>query len=181
MTREVNYVTFLSPGTFLDETDTRPIEKWDVAGAVAAAKGIKQRYGAKPYGFRFSTCLVSDPMPDGRGGTLNVESKELAQSGIHYLGGNLLFADGVNHDRAVLRDNMNANVEMCITCETTNSYRHAGIFGPRDLVVGPNGDILERGDDPRYVRYRAARQALDDAKYAAYKAYLDIVESKKGV
>jgi hypothetical protein len=87
MPRRKNYVEFLCPGTFFSETSTREIEEWDTAAAAKIAKGIKARYGARPYGFRFACRIEADPIPDGEGGTLDVRQKTVEQSGIYFIGG----------------------------------------------------------------------------------------------
>lgn len=50
-----HFVTFYSPGAFVAERSTKEIESWDVQAAQRMADSISERYGAKPYGFRFST------------------------------------------------------------------------------------------------------------------------------
>ncbi len=52
---KAHFVTFFSPGTFVAETDIQEIDSWDVGEASRRAKKIKQRHGAIPYAFRFST------------------------------------------------------------------------------------------------------------------------------
>lgn len=49
------YVTFYSPGTFVAENTTKLIASWDVKKALKMLPDIEERYGAKPYGFRFTT------------------------------------------------------------------------------------------------------------------------------
>ena len=49
------FVTFYSPGTFVAEQTTKCVASWDVDKAVAMMSGIEERYGAKPYGFQFTT------------------------------------------------------------------------------------------------------------------------------
>lgn len=77
-TIQKHFVTFYSPGTFVAETTERPIESWDTTTAMAMADEITERYGATPYGFRFTT--------RGRGDD-DLDSKEIASSGVYYLGG----------------------------------------------------------------------------------------------
>ena len=48
-------VEFYSPGTFVSETTKKPVNAWDVGRAVEMSRDISERYGSKPYGFRFST------------------------------------------------------------------------------------------------------------------------------
>lgn len=50
-----HFVTFYSPGTFVAENSIKEIDSWDVQAARDMAESIDERYGAKPYGFRFST------------------------------------------------------------------------------------------------------------------------------
>jgi len=52
---EQHFVTFYSPGTLVAEQDAQEIDSWDVEEAQKRAKKIRQRYGAIPYAFRFST------------------------------------------------------------------------------------------------------------------------------
>jgi hypothetical protein len=49
------YVTFYSPGTMVAEQTTKLIASWDVKKALKMLPEIEERYGAKPYGFRFTT------------------------------------------------------------------------------------------------------------------------------
>jgi hypothetical protein len=77
---EKHFVEFLSPGTFVAESASKPIDAWDVEAAVLMAADIKERYGATPYGFRFSTRSRG---PD------DLDSKETARSGVYYLGGRI--------------------------------------------------------------------------------------------
>jgi hypothetical protein len=71
-----HFVTFYSPGTFFAETSERPIESWDVAKAQRMARRVKERYGARPYAFRFTTRSR---------GPNDLDSKETAQSQLYYI------------------------------------------------------------------------------------------------
>jgi hypothetical protein len=50
-----HFVTFLSPGTIVAESTTKDIDSWDTDKAIKISKGIKERHGALPYGFYFTT------------------------------------------------------------------------------------------------------------------------------
>ena len=75
---EAHFVTFYSPGTFVAESSSLPIDSWDVAKAKAMAGEVKERYGATPYGFRFTTRTRKDD---------ELDSKVTATSPTYYLGG----------------------------------------------------------------------------------------------
>ena len=158
MTRRQHFVTFMSPGSFCDESSTKPIESWDVKTAVAMAKKVSERYGSKPYGFRFSTSIVADKIPDGEGGFLDVTSKQVAESGTYFIDGRLRTGEEVLKDAKpsedALRFNMRCN-DIAIVCETANGWRHTGEFGEADSVVSSKtGELFKRGDDKQHVEYR---------------------------
>lgn len=71
-----HFVTFYSPGTFVAETTTKPIDTWDVDQAVAMSKGICERYNARPYGFQFSTRTRTNQ---------DLGGKETTRSPMYYL------------------------------------------------------------------------------------------------
>ena len=79
-TLEKHFVTFYSPGSFTAETSRKPIDSWNTEDAIAMAKDIKERHGAVPYGFRFSTRSRSED---------DLDSKESAKSVMYYLGGEI--------------------------------------------------------------------------------------------
>lgn len=165
---ERHFVTFYSPGTLFSETTTKPIAEWDPRAAIGLSEGVTERYGARPYAFRFSTRLVADPIPDGRGGTLDVESKELRHSGLHFLGGKVDDFDAVearnDPNEETLRWNMQAN-RFWFVCVTLNGFKSTMPFDAEDVVVDATGEITERGDDPARVEYRARKNAERDAHY----------------
>jgi len=76
-----NFVTFLSPGTFVHEETTKPIEKWDSKKAVQMSKKVKERHGATPFAFFFTTRSRN---PN------ELDSKEVRRSGRFFLGGKVL-------------------------------------------------------------------------------------------
>lgn len=155
-------VTFRSPGTFMEEETTRDVPDRDPTRAVNMAGGIVERYGAKPYGFYFSTLLTADPVPDGEGGTLNVQAKEIDKSGTYFIGGALLTFDDIQRraspDDRILLDNMRFN-EFKVVVVSTNSYRSTQPFGERDVIVDASGRIVRRGDEPELVEYRKRKIA----------------------
>lgn len=73
-----HFVTFYSPGTFMAEDTTKPIDSWDVPTAVKMSSAIVERYDARPYGFQFSTRSR---------GPKDLDSKEVKRSGTYYLSG----------------------------------------------------------------------------------------------
>lgn len=73
---KAHFVTFYSPGSFVAEDNTKPIDSWDVDKARKMAEAITERYGAIPYGFRFTTRSRG---PD------ELDSKVTATSPFYYL------------------------------------------------------------------------------------------------
>jgi hypothetical protein len=124
-----NFVTFYSPGTFVAETTTKPIGEWNVDDAVAMSAMIEERHGARPYGFRFITRARRDD---------ELDSKVVAQSGMHYLGGKVetradVFARN-DPSEAILRSNMECNGYDRIWT-STNGYRWTQPLDANDVVV----------------------------------------------
>jgi hypothetical protein len=160
-------VTFYSPGTFVSESSTYDIESWDTAKAVELAERVTERYNAKPYGFVFETIITAQDVPDGEGGTLKVQSKLAEKSGIHFLGGWLETYDDVlarnNKNESILRDNMRYN-DHWIVCINTNSWRSTIPFEENSRIVDATGKIIESGDSPKHVAYRATKTAEEKAK-----------------
>lgn len=161
-------VTFYSPGTFVSESSTYPIESWDPAKAVEMAKNISERYNAKPYGFKFQTLLVHAPVEDGEGGRMEVPGKVVKTSGTYFLTGKLETFDEVearNDDKErILRSNMEGN-GMWIVCVNTNSYRSTMPFEEEDKVVDERGVVIEEGNSSKHVGYRAVKTAARKAKH----------------
>jgi len=81
-----HFVIFFSPGTFVAEQSSKPIDSWDIAKAVEMSKDIKERYGATPYGFCFTTRERKDD---------ELDSHEVERSGTYYLGGKILTIEDV--------------------------------------------------------------------------------------
>lgn len=157
-----HYVVFYSPGTFVAETSQEPIEEWSPRIAVGMAEKIVERYDSTPYGFRFETRLVRDPIPDGEGGTLTVASKKVAESGMYFLGGRLRTVDDVateaRKDEEILLSNMLGN-DYPIVVEVVKRWKSTQPFDATDCIVDATGDVVERGNHPKWVEYRAKKIA----------------------
>jgi hypothetical protein len=126
---EKHFVTFFSPGTFVAETRELPISAWDVSKAVEMSRAIKERYGATPYGFQFSTRARG---PD------DLDSKVSATSGTYYLGGRIeTLADvqkRADPKESILLSNMACNgIERIIVND--NSWRFTGEFKEGDMLL----------------------------------------------
>jgi hypothetical protein len=150
-----HFVTFLSPGTFFDESTVKEIPSWDTTKAVKMAGQITERYGAMPYGFRFSTSIVSKDIPDGEGGKLKVKPKEVKRSGIYFLGCYLETLDQVEKradpKEETLLWNMRVN-GMFVICINTNSYKSVHKFGEEDVLL--DGYVPEYGNSSKWTEYR---------------------------
>lgn len=166
--RREEVAVFYSPGTLFAEQTSHPIASRDPKLAVAIAAGVVERYRARPFGFRFETRLVADPVDDGEGGRLTVVPRTIHTSGMHFLGGVLETLDVVearNDPReSILRNNMRWNCP--IVCVTTNGYRSVQPFEEDSILLDDAGEIVERGDDPRHVAYRNAKREALDAEVA---------------
>jgi hypothetical protein len=126
---EAHFVTFFSPGTFVAETSTKPILSWDLDLAVAMSSDIKERHGARPYGFRFTT--------RGRGPD-DLDSKVIATGPMHYLGGKVETLDEVRargrSDERILLSNMEGNGWDRIWT-STEGYRWTQPLNVDDVVI----------------------------------------------
>lgn len=124
-----HFVTFYSPGTFVSETSTRPIASWSVETAKRMAGSIKERYGAIPYAFCFSTRSR---------GPKDLDSKVVKTSARYYLGGKIetlaeVKARATDKDR-ILISNMECNGwDRIIT--NNNSWRVSLPLDPGDVVL----------------------------------------------
>jgi hypothetical protein len=128
-TMERHFVTFYSPGTLVAETSSQPIDSWDVERAREMARNIKERHGATPYGFRFTT--------RGRGPN-DLDSKQTAQGPMYWLGGTVetlaeVKARATEKDR-ILVANMEGNgYDRIITND--NSWRWVQPLNESDVVL----------------------------------------------
>ena len=155
-----HFVQFFSPGTLFSETSSKPIDSWNVPLAVKMSWRIIERHEAKPYAFQFFTCLVVDPVPDGEGGTLEIQPKEVERSGSHFLGGELLFYDDLPDDdeHRILRSNMRGNGHP-IAIQNKNSWCFTGNFCEGDCIVNADGAVVRKGTDADLVQYRRRKVA----------------------
>jgi hypothetical protein len=156
-----HYVTFMSPGTLVSETTTKAIESWDVAVAAKMAADIVERHGAKPYGFMFSTRVEHAPVADDEGGMLHVEGREVARSGVHFLGGFVETYDDIerrnNNRESILLSNMRWN-DQPLVVSNRNSYLSTHYFEAADCIV-MGGAVEHRGSDEPWDSYRQRKLA----------------------
>lgn len=156
-----HFVTFYSPGTLFSESSSKPIEDWNVKEAVLLSKNVEERHGAKPYGFVFTTDVCHEPVPDGEGRMLEVKSREIERSGVYFLTGKVIRYDEVPDTKefAIMRSNMECN-DFAFVVENINSYRSTMPFGEKDAIVDWDGEIVERGNDSKRMKYREKFQKL---------------------
>lgn len=124
-----HFVEFLSPGTFVAESTRKPIDSWDVEAAKEMARGVKERHGACPYGFRF---LTYSRGPD------DLDSKQAARSHMYFLGGEVRTLEDVERDNLpgedILRSNMRCNdYKRIIT--NCNSWKWTQSLEDDDVVL----------------------------------------------
>jgi len=124
-----HFVIFLSPGTLFSEQTTMPIEKWDVKEAVKMSKSVRERYGATPYGFYFSTRQRKRD---------ELDSKEVKTSKMYYLGGKILTLQQIKarndpKDR-ILISNMECN-KIDKVIENNNSWKATLPFNEGDTLL----------------------------------------------
>lgn len=124
-----HFVTFASPGTFVPEQTTKPVDSWDVEAAKQMALDIRERHGATPYGFYFST--------RGRGPD-DLDSKEIASSPFYYLGGKIETRAEVearnDPKEEILRSNMRIN-DIAKIIVNDNSWRFVSALRDTDVVL----------------------------------------------
>jgi hypothetical protein len=89
---------------------------------------------------------------------MRVAPKKIRESGFHHLGGRIMTIEEVEArnapTEAILLSNMRGN-RIPLVVVNTNSYRVTLPFEVGDVIVGPDGDVVERGDDPKWFAYRA--------------------------
>lgn len=125
-----HFVTFYSPGTFFAEDRVEEIDTWDVNEAIRRATKISERYGATPYGFRFTT--------RGRGAN-ELDSKVIATSPMHFMHVKLRSLATVERenlpDEQILRSNMRGNGYKRVAT-TTKGWRWTQPVADDDIVLG---------------------------------------------
>jgi len=76
---------------------------------------------------------------------------------LFFLGGKLYTFDEVvkrnDPKEEILRSNMEVN-EYWVIIQNDNSWRFTGEFSEEDAILDENGEIVNRGDDPKLVAYR---------------------------
>jgi len=130
-------VTFQSPGTFVGEETTKPIKKWDHKLAFEMSKEIKERYGAIPFAFYFTTRERS---------VKDLDSKVTKRSGHYYIGGKIRTIQDVekdnNPDEKILLSNMKNNDFKRIH-QTTKGWKWTSPLRENDKVLDKKGNIIE--------------------------------------
>lgn len=126
---EKHFITFLSPGTFVHEETTKEIDSWDTDEAIKLAKGIKERHGATPFAFYFSTRSRNED---------ELDSRVVKRSGRYYLGGKIETIDDVRRrndpQERILLSNMEENGWDRIIVNT-NSWKVTQPLGEDDKVL----------------------------------------------
>lgn len=132
-----HFVTFRSPGTFVAEETTKSIDSWSVATALDMASAIKERYGATPYAFYFTT-RSREPR--------DLDSKESARSGHFFMNGRLRTIAEVaalgDPKEKILLSNMQCNGWNLIV-ETASPWKWSRPFSKDDVLINTEtGELL---------------------------------------
>jgi hypothetical protein len=129
MTVTKHFVEFYSPGTFIPESTTLPIDSWIVDKAVEMSHHIVERHSACPFGFRFSTRTREEN---------DFDSKVTNTSPMHYLGGKIVTTEevlaGTDPAEEILRKNVEYNdIKRLII--NTNSWKFTAKLEDDDIVL----------------------------------------------
>ena len=161
MSARKHYADFFSPGTLFAESSQREVPSWDPALAAKLAVKIIERYNATPYAFRFKTYIEHAPIADGEGGTLEVKPREVARSGLYFLGGQLVTIDAVERrndpKEDILRSNMRSNRQFVVCENRENRFRSTIPFEEGDVLCDRAGKIIDHGDSADWKAYRARK------------------------
>ena len=126
---KAHFVTFESPGTFVHEATTLPIDSWDEKKAAKMAHTIKERHGATPFAFYFTTRSRSES---------ELDSKVTKTSGRFFLGGVIKTIAGIEAENdprnEILLNNMKFNDYPKIVVNT-NSWKIAQPLRKNDVVL----------------------------------------------
>lgn len=124
-----HFVEFLSPGTLVSETTTKPISAWNIKQAKEMSKDIKERHGALPYGFRFITRGREDD---------ELDSSIIHRSHMYYLGGTISTLEEVEArnlpDEKTLLSNMKNN-DYDRVIENNNSWKITLPLDKEDVIL----------------------------------------------
>lgn len=152
-------VIFLSPGTFISETSTKEIESIDLKLAMQMSKSIVKRYKATPYGFYFEEVIASDPI-EVDGHKLKVVSEVVNRTGTYFISGKLKTIEDIESESDpkdhILLSNMRCN-DWPIVVEVVRGYKSTMPFEEKDFIIDEDGNVVERGDDPKHVEYRNSK------------------------
>jgi hypothetical protein len=139
-------IEFRCPGTFVDEHVTRIVtkEQLTIEHAVEIYDDMVARYNSKPYGFYLVTEVHGEFERDGK---VFSSPAEISRSGCHFINGTVLTLDDIpdTEENSILRSNMKGN-NIPAVVRTTNSYKHTGELGKRDVVL-QGTEIVARGSD----------------------------------
>jgi len=127
-----HFVTFLSPGSFVHEETTKPIDSWDIEKAKEMARNIKERHGATPFAFVFTTRSRKDD---------ELDSREVKRSGRYFLGGRVMTLAEVKAEmptERILISNMECNGYAKIVVND-NSWRSIQPLDEDAASVPPTG------------------------------------------
>ena len=124
-----HFVTFLSPGSFVNEESWFPIDSWDVDKAQQMAHKITERHGATPFAFYFTTRERSNK---------ELDSMEIARSRNYFLGGEVLTLAQVeaqnDPQNSILISNMRNNGWGKVL-ENRNSWKITVPFDSKDVLL----------------------------------------------
>lgn len=121
------------------------VDEWNVDEAL---RRVSEEVGS----FQFRTYLTADPIPDGEGGLLEVEKKEVDRSGTYFVRGSLLTYDEVSDSHEDFKRMMRLKENWVVVIA---SLIHP--FRENDFIIEPvdgKAVITARGDDPKLVAYR---------------------------
>jgi len=124
-----HFVTFLSPGTIFFEETSKPIDSWNIEEAKKMARDIKERHGATPFAFYFTTRARTEK---------ELDSKQVKKSFKYYLGGKVETLAEVKArnlpDERILLSNMECNGwDRIVT--NTNSWKVTQPLFADDVVL----------------------------------------------